>query len=820
MKIKSIQLHPFAGIQEEKINFSDGMNLLIGPNMAGKSTIFYAINHGLLTSSNLTSRQFDNTMAPFLPVGGDVIRVTLKVYTVDPDSCFQIQKTWKPGLRNGQAKLIKPDGTEITDEDKIQKLIESLLPVTPSTMREVMLSRQSELHRLMEKMEEHAEVQQELSDVLRQNVMEAGGMSVDKFRDKVESGYGDYFGRWDREKKYPEDDNGQDRGIQYPWKQGVGKVLAAWYSKEKAKEWYDGIVAYEKNLDERNAALEEINSALSEKEEKYTEFNPIREGVRQRETLEARLESNKVKLKGVTEISTNWPVYEDRITNNAPQLAALNEQLETLNEEQEKASKKAEVESLKKRVEKLSKLEERIKQAKQDVEEAKKVTQDDIDELRKLKSSIRDLRTTIRASKLKLSLTAIRDTEITISDATGENKTHTLEEGNKITEEEEGFVSLETHELQLTVKSATDNLDSVLVELEEKEKLFKSTLEKLEVKSLEDAVSQNQLYDNYKRQLKQANQQFNEELGDDEYEKLYQSLNEAGDVAGVRELNIIQKERDQVQDQRRDLRSELADMQEKIDGWEEEFDGDKGKVLDKRSDLRQSKKEIEGSLEELPELPDKFDSVQEFNTFLNTIARKIEKLQEQKADTREQLAELAGGAPEQTSDDYQEVVKEQTGHFERVNKKAKSIARVYEETNSILEGLEEETYQPLVATFTKWLAEMSDGRFKTVEQESELPNAFVTSDNKSLPFDRLSHGTKDLAALAWKLTAAEYFLSDHSSFILLDDPMVDMDADRRKQAAKAMQQFAEAHQVLIFTCHPYYKEVIEEENLIELNAMA
>lgn len=816
MKIKSIKLHPFAGIQEKEVNLTEGLNLVCGPNEVGKSTVFHAINHGLLTSSNLTSREFDDKMNPFLPVGGDIIRVTLNIYKDDPDSCYEVRKTWRPGLRNGEATLIKPDGAEISDEDSVQNIIEDLLPVSPSTVREVMMSPQSGLHEIMERMNQHSEVQQELGDVLRQNVMEAGGMSVDKFRDKVEALYEKYFDRWDRIKQYPEKDGqGRDRGVSYPFAY-PGVVAEAWYNKENARKTYDEIVNYEEQLDEHNSQLEELNAELNEKEQEYSELSPIQEELQQREVLESKLETIEEKFGRVNEICNKWPYYEGRIKDLAPDLDELNEQLGDLAEEQQKAAKKSKIENLKQRIEKLGQLENRIKQARKDLEEAKEITEEDIADLRELKGAIRDLRTTIRASKLKLSVKALQDTEITISDIDGEESSQNISKGEEVEEEKEGFVTLKTNNIQLTVKSSTDDLESVIEELERKEEQLKEKLEKLEVKDFEDAVSENKLYEDYKQSLNQASQQFKDELGDDEYEDLKAKLEEAGDIEGVRELSVIQEERDQVQEKCRKLQNELDKMSEALSTWKKEFDEDIDNLFVKRADLTSSKKKIEGQLEELPPLPDDFDSVEAFNNYLNTQDKSINDLKEQRGELREQLAGLNGSALQETSDEYEEVVKELASKFERINQKAESIARVKEETTDILAGLEDETYQPLVDSFIGWLGEMSDGRFQKVQQDGELPDAFLTPDQTALTFDKLSHGTKDLTALAWKLTASEYFLNDQSSLLILDDPMVDMDPERRKLAASALQKFAEEHQVLIFTCHPYYEEVLEVENLIEL----
>jgi exonuclease SbcC len=55
---------------------------------------------------------------------------------------------------------------------------------------------------------------------------------------------------------------------------------------------------------------------------------------------------------------------------------------------------------------------------------------------------------------------------------------------------------------------------------------------------------------------------------------------------------------------------------------------------------------------------------------------------------------------------------------------------------------------------------------------------------------------------------AEYFLQNKSGFLILDDPLVDMDPDRQALAAEQINEFAKTRQVIFLTCHPQTAEML------------
>src|SRR5690625_6818959 len=80
MILKSIRLHPFAGIRDRTFELGGGLAVVLGPNEAGKSTLMHAIWNALLTSTSLTARQLDQELGRYFPAnGGDVMRITMEL---------------------------------------------------------------------------------------------------------------------------------------------------------------------------------------------------------------------------------------------------------------------------------------------------------------------------------------------------------------------------------------------------------------------------------------------------------------------------------------------------------------------------------------------------------------------------------------------------------------------------------------------------------------------------------------------------------------------------------------------------------------------
>lgn len=796
MKLSKIFLHPFAGIEEKTFEFADELNVLLGPNEAGKSTLFQAVLHGLLTTTSLTRTKVEDIMGSYFPaVGGDVIRVDLELKNSEND-VIHIQKTWKKGTRNGSASLKLSDGSEITDEKEVQNQIETLLPVSPATIRTILLANQSGLHRTMQDMKREGNVRKELGNILRKNFMETGGVSVDRFKELLDQKYEEYFKRWDRQQQYPEN----NRGIRNPYKVGTGKVVEAYYKKEQFRLDLEEARRFEDNLDSLNETLNALITERDKKKKKFEQLSPLKEGIQERQLKEQQLKSAQEKKERLLHISKKWPVFEDKVENLEPKLQAIQEKLDKLQKEQKQAKNKKKAEQLKSRIEKIDQLSKNIATAKKEVREAKKIDQSDLKVLRELQSDINQAKTKIEAAKLTVRIESESDQVLRYTEAGQEEQELKARSGKTNEQTASGGFTLKTDGLLVKVFSGEGDLEQTIQDLDAKKTELADSLKNLEVESIQDAESFAELYRQKQYDLEQSQKVYQNELDDENLEDLKEQLKDFGDLSNVRTAEDINEDIVDARTALNQIEQEAKEAKSKIKEWSEKY-GSSDDVILELADTSKTIEDINNDLKDLPSLPDGYESPKTFINEINSLDQAIQNLKEQIFEKKQARTQLEAEAPEASSEELQKLLNEAEADFEHVSSRAETLARIREKSMELIESMDCDTYKGLETSFIKWLEFMIDDRFSTVDMDNDMPTAFKTKEATSLSYSLLSHGTKDTVALAWRFALTEKFLGKETGFIILDDPMVDIDPERRKGVIKAIKTFSKQYQTIVMTCH-------------------
>ena len=804
MKLKSIQLKPFAGILDKKVDFYPGLTVILGPNEAGKSTLLNALKSVLFTEVELTKTRFDRLMKEYMPVkGGDTIRVSLEFQAEGKD--YFLEKIWKPGNSKGSAILKSPDLGEFTIDGEVSRLIDELLPAHQGTVNNILLTWQSALGKTIDILhKEDVNIRPDLGAILRSSVMETDGVSVEKLRLRLDREYEDYFQHWDIEKGAPE--NG--RGINNPFKKGVGKILKAYYEKEGIEKDYYETFELEIKIDEINKQIQDEESKQKKIKDEIIQYKGVKSQIQERQQIENDLEKIVHGIEEIKKISKEWPIKENWLLKEVgPIVSKMEEKKGKLEKEENESRQNQENKEFRQWFKNLHKLHKKIEDAENKLSKAKKVTEEDIELLKNKKQEVKDLENEIKASKLTISFFAKNQQVLTLKDMSEKEETLVLDQGKKIEKTFQGKLILEHEDWRMEVQAGEGEIDRLIFEKEKKTKEVEDEFKRLGVDTFEKAQSVNTEYERLRGEVKYAKRNFTEKLGEERYEELEEKYKQLGEEKQVRPLDKISVEQVRLELELEDLQKKKKEGLEQIKDWKEKY-GSHDEMISILGGKQHRQDELKKKLENLAVLPEGFGDYKSFYDYIDQLNENDRKLQEEISGLREQKITIESQKPDQSSEELKMQFGESEQNFQRILLDGKAVAHIKEKAIDLLKKMDIKTYEGFQNKFVKYFIHMSGKSFSRVEMEQDLPGKLIKDDGSELSYNLLSFGTKDTFSLALRLTMAEYFLRDKSGFLILDDPLVDMDSGRQALAAEQINEFAKTKQVIFLTCHPQTAEML------------
>ncbi len=194
------------------------------------------------------------------------------------------------------------------------------------------------------------------------------------------------------------------------------------------------------------------------------------------------------------------------------------------------------------------------------------------------------------------------------------------------------------------------------------------------------------------------------------------------------------------------------------------------------------------------------------------IQRDIERLEEELEGTKHERTrcETRRDDATYTVEDIHQL-EEQKAAAEQDLVRMKQRLQVYNLTLEVIQQAKEQTMNSardeLEPRIGAYLSDITRGRYDRVEAGEDL-NLRVFSREKgdwiAPDDDELSRGTVDQLYLATRLALLDLLYPGAKPPVLMDDPFVKFDSERRKQAVVLCREIAQEHQVLLFTCHDHY----------------
>lgn len=804
MYIKSYECKRFAGLKDMELKFKPGINVILGPNESGKSTIIEGIHATLfkdikLRKNNNIDKDFSFKFMP--KPSGDFING--KVVLESGKGQYEIAKEWGS---SENIELITPDGNILRDEKDIKDKLNNVLDFGESTYSNIVFAKQRDVKQALFNIINNEEVTQEINDLLRMTLMELDGISIDSIENNIQKQIDDLYKRWDKDKNYPQN----NRGINDPYKVGLGKIVESYYKKEKLKLSMEEADKTEKEFERISKDLREVKDQRDVLSKEKLELEKIESDVNNRAVLNAQLGSIDKELEDLMEANREWPKTEQILEQLDEKLFKLKEEKENLSKEQKSLEKINKKENLQAKLKRIKELEAKISTIVEELSKIPPIRKEDITELNNIQKEILTLETTMKAGKMIGILKKSGNDSIYVSKDFGERKELKLNEEFQA----DGFIQVNYgDDFELEIKTGEidfEELNNKYISFKEE---YKSLLENLNIDNIEIGKLNLEKIQEKEREIKALNRELELVLDNGKKEEIEEELKGLEDIKVFKSLEDIEKELNLVHEEEIDIISDKKTKSTQLKLWEEEYENH-DKLFDLVIEKKASHNEKEKELDKLKPLPERFETVDDFKNRLTWLKSELNNLQIELDNLVTNYHEAKNNLTDETYEELKKEHLEAEKIFSRNISRGEKLLEIKEVFLQTKERLDSNPMESLVDEFARLLEIITDGSYKTGDIDEEF-NIKLENANGQIPIELLSAGTHDSVTLALRFALLKHIFNDRDGYVVLDDCLVDLDPMRKAQSVKLINDLAEDYQIIFTTCDPETAKMLGG-NIIEL----
>lgn len=792
MNIKTIKTRQFAGIKNKEVELESGLNILVGNNETGKSTLIELIYQMLYRNSKLSKREDKDFFEKYIPSNekGDVVDGTLVFTTSEGE--YTLNKKW--GVVS-ECELVDLDGNITANEEKIREIVAAELIYKQGLYDDVVFVSQNNklnvVEHILNKLDKKAAVKQDLVSIIAaEGMTSTEGISPEDIEKIIQSKLDALSGHWDFVMDGPE----KRRGIENPWAKDVGIILKSYYQLAELEEKLRKGEMVEKAIEADNIKIHEAKKKFEEHSaekyeyEKYAEIlATYKSGMKLRQEYKIKQE----------EINRDLISYPELIKSyeKAAELDVLLKAEKIINSYRS-------IEGMK----------NKLSEARALVDGKMKVDADDERRLTEAETAIIGLNARLSNLDLAASIKKLGTADIIVkSVATGKNID--ISTGN--------FDINETVEItipgimNLIITARGVDVEEIKKQLAEATAGYNAILNKYKVLNIKELRAKKEEYAELLKRFEFINEEYNRLTTGVELSKLELEYNE---VKGKEEQFTGLNEKIEELCKSEPITSFIAKQEQKIEIIRDKY-GKDDTVNAMKSCL--SKVEIEiGKLDSIEDdaanIPEKYlklTDLDEYKSYLNSnIDNANHNIKEAEAALREDERKLGDVALDDLRIYIADAALELQRHKDEYER-WKHILEVLENTREIMAG--ESTMPDVKERFARYLSVITEGRIVLQSMDDNM-DINIYSGNNPIKYAILSEGTKDTIALAFRLAILEHLFPEGGGLVVFDDPFTEMDESRTRQACKLVQKFADTgNQVIFVTCDNKYRQLLSGK-LIEI----
>ncbi len=794
MKINNVSCTQFAGILSRSVDFSDGLNVVIGPNESGKSTVASLISEVLFRSARLDGRSDKDFIEGSFPAkkrggkAGDFADGRIS-FTCDGDT-YTLSKEWSGKNVESRSILTTPDGV-IRDGAQIEEILHELLVYGKGVYVDMLLnSRRISADSLVSLLDRKSKDKNtELAEAVTATFSETDGVSLDSIEraidEKIETMAGQH---WDVARREPTRNSSGKR-----WEKGKGEILTLRYELEDKRKALLEMQGLEGAVDTATERCNEYKAILDRVEAEKAELEANIKLILGRASAIKLAESHKRAVSEYERALSEWPRAEKELEKGR-RLLEERKKAEIL-ERYSRATEYAE--AVRKAAEHLATLSE---PSEAEIKAAKNAAS----EISALERSLGGMNITAKLKKLSES------TEVTVTTVrNGERERVDIsDESVNITE----AVKIEIPGvIEMTLTPADTDIDTVNERISALALSRNAILEKYGAADEDRLSAMRTEYTRARNDYMMAKSSADMFMNGESLEELSESAKSAeGTRTGAEiaaDIMMLCKGAD--------LSRFVIERDTVCKRFAEGYGTQKELTIlaaTERAELASALEAIERS-SEIPEIflsiTDPEGYLADKNAEIEACASTYRRLSEEKTAAQVSLeryaADFLGG--KSTSDLSDEVSEAQARYNEALELLDHwlSIKRVFEEKRSELTG---NPIRDMAAYFEENLSYISDGSVKSDLGESDKLDMTILKNDAELDYIKLSDGTREAVSIAFRLAVLEHLFPSGGGTAVFDDPFVNMDSDRCRRACELLARAAERHQIIFLTCREEYCELL------------
>ena len=798
MKIKRVESDQFAGVHDIDVEFADGLNLVIGENESGKSTLADLIFRILFKDTKIDGRSDAEFIDRYFPKKvrgpqGDVIDGTLLFET--EHGSYKLTREWEK--RNGSSRLTTPEKIVIKNTGEIARILSEELGYREGVFDEIVFAsqkrKQSAIESIMKalprKKGELSDTRENLTSTLTRAALETGGVSLKKIEQRLQEILASYENRWDFEADTPE--GGRKRDINNKWSKGVGTIVTAYYEMEEIRQAQIDTENAEKEVERCQKQLKEYQRTKKNLEEQLREFWQNKERLERKVSLDKEIANDKRDIGVMKTVLKVWPREKANLEN-----------AKELQKQQELIQIKRRYLSVKEAWDKYKKIEGVIIGCREITRKDVQAIEDKIKQKSQEERKISGLNLTARIKQLG-------DLPIEVKNiATGEPVLSKDGEYN-IT----GAVEItipDVMEMQLVPKGV--DVDRIREKISALSEDIRKGFEQYGVSNIDELWKKQKEYENVNSEYKIAGDTLRFILNGESWETIKEEY-EKIDVDLLTEEELEKRKIELCGT--KSIDNHMGGVEKTLEDYKNTY-GTEEKLSVLISKKEEKISDNEEELKELGDIPEKYRQIKDPKKFEDDINKQKTAVDKDIDFWNEKSKDAIRGLGERTAEDYtEELIEKETAFSAKKTEYAhwKNIANVFFRMKEQLEG---NPMEDIEDKFREYLSAISDGNIE-LQSIDEKMSANLSSGNNKLAYDILSNGTKDTISLAFRLAMLEHLYPEGGGIAVFDDAFTEMDPKRVGQSCRLIEKFAEKNQVIFITCDDKYSGLMKSDNIIKMN---